>query len=61
MQRPAHGGARKLTDHVFPDQPVPQWVLSVPKRLRYFLAQDPATETAVLLEWDRGGGFSIDA
>ena len=40
--------AAHLTDHVFPVQPVRQWVLSVPKRLRYFLQQDPATATAVL-------------
>ncbi|MDP3653952.1 MAG: hypothetical protein Q8R67_19965, partial [Rhodoferax sp.] len=25
-----------LTDHVFPGLPVRQWVLLVPKRLRYF-------------------------
>jgi hypothetical protein len=29
--------AAHLTDHVFPHLPVRQWVLSVPKRLRYFL------------------------
>ena len=40
--------AAHLTDYVFPAQPVRQWVLSVPKRLRYFLQQDPATATAVL-------------
>jgi len=33
---------------VFPAQPVRQWVLSVPKRLRYFLERDPAIATAVL-------------
>jgi len=31
--------AAHLTDHVFPRLPVRQWVLSVPKRLRYFLHQ----------------------
>jgi hypothetical protein len=29
--------AAHLADHVFPPLPVRQWVLSVPKRLRYFL------------------------
>jgi hypothetical protein len=32
--------AAHLTDHVLPDLPVRQWVLSVPKRLRYFLQRD---------------------
>jgi DNA-directed RNA polymerase subunit RPC12/RpoP len=32
--------APHLTDHVLPDLPVRQWVLSVPKRLRYFLERD---------------------
>jgi Transposase zinc-binding domain len=31
-----------LTDHVFPRLPVRQWVLSVPKRLRYFIQRDGA-------------------
>jgi hypothetical protein len=29
--------AAHLVDHVFPEVPVRQWVLSLPKRLRYFL------------------------
>jgi DNA polymerase III psi subunit len=29
--------AAHLTDHVLPRLPVRQWVLSVPKRLRYFV------------------------
>jgi hypothetical protein len=29
--------AAHLVDHVFPQVPVRQWVLSLPKRLRYFL------------------------
>ena len=37
-----------LTDHVFPRLPVRQWVLSVPKRLRYFLQRDTALQGAVL-------------
>ena len=32
--------ATHLVDHVFPQVPVRQWVLSFPKRLRYFLARD---------------------
>ncbi len=32
--------AAHLTDHVFPSLPVRQWVLSVPKRLRYFMQRD---------------------
>jgi hypothetical protein len=34
--------AAHLTDHVFPCLPVRQWVLSVPKRLRYFMQRDEA-------------------
>ncbi len=37
-----------LHDHVFPSLPVRQWVLSLPKRLRYFLRNDRRTVTAVL-------------
>ncbi len=29
-----------LVDHVFPVVPVRQWVVSLPKRLRYFLVRD---------------------
>ncbi len=32
--------AAHLADHVVPDLPVRQWVLAVPKRLRYFLERD---------------------
>jgi hypothetical protein len=32
--------AAHLVEHVFPLQPVRQWVLSVPKRLRYFIQLD---------------------
>ena len=32
--------AAHLCDHVFPQLPVRQWVLSVPKRLRYYLQRD---------------------
>jgi hypothetical protein len=40
--------AAHLTDHVFPRQPVRQWVLSVPKRLRYFLQRDGVVLSMVL-------------
>ncbi len=40
--------AAHLVDHVFPQLPVRQWVLSLPKRLRYFLRHDRRTVTAVL-------------
>ena len=40
--------AAHLVDHVFPPLPVRQWVLSLPKRLRYFLRTNPAAVTAVL-------------
>jgi hypothetical protein len=32
--------AAHLSDHMFPRLPVRQWVLSVPKRLRYFMQRD---------------------
>ena len=40
--------AAHLTDHVLPDLPLRQWVLSVPKRLRYFLERDAALQGAAL-------------
>jgi hypothetical protein len=40
--------AAYLVDHVFPRLPVRQWVLSVPKRLRYYLQHDPAIEMLAL-------------
>ncbi len=40
--------AAHLVDHVFPPLPVRQWVLSVPKRLRWYLERDPKAVTAVL-------------
>jgi Putative transposase/Transposase zinc-binding domain len=40
--------AAHLTDHVFPRLPVRQWVLSVPKRLRYFMQRDEAVLNMVL-------------
>ena len=40
--------AAHLVDHVFPPLPVRQWVLSLPKRLRYFLWYNARTVTAHL-------------
>ena len=40
--------AAHLVDHVFPELPVRQWVLSLPKRLRYFLQREPAAVNAIL-------------
>jgi hypothetical protein len=40
--------AAHLTEHVMPRLPVRQWVLSVPKRLRYFLQSDAAVQTLAL-------------
>ena len=40
--------AAHLVDHVFPPLPVRQWVLAVPKRLRYFLQRDTALQGMVL-------------
>jgi hypothetical protein len=34
--------AAHLVEHVFPKVPVRQWVITFPKRLRYFLHRDPA-------------------
>ena len=40
--------AAHLADHVIPRLPVRQWVLAVPKRLRYFLERDAALRGAAL-------------
>ena len=40
--------AAQLTDHVLPRLPVRQWVLAVPKRLRYFLQRDADLQGAAL-------------
>ena len=40
--------AAHLCDHVFPRLPVRQWVLSVPKRMRYFMQRDGAVLNMVL-------------
>ena len=46
--------AAHLIDHVFPYVPVRQWVLSVPRRLRYYLARRGKLRREVL-------GIFIDA
>jgi hypothetical protein len=61
--------AAHLADHVIPPVPVRQWVISVPKRLRSFLADRPAAVAALtkifLDEIDRflcaAAGVTIDA
>jgi len=40
--------AAHLSDHVFPRLPVRQWVLSVPKRIRYYLQRDKGALNAAL-------------
>ena len=40
--------AAHLADQVIPRLPVRQWVLSVPKRLRYFLQTDPSVQNLAL-------------
>ena len=45
--------AAHLVEHVFPQVPVRQWVISFPKRLRYFLHRDPALTGRVLRVWLR--------
>ena len=40
--------AAHLVDHVFPEVPVRQWVLSIPFALRYRLAYDSALMSRVL-------------
>jgi hypothetical protein len=46
--------AAHLTDHVLPRLPVRQWVLSVPRRLRYFMQRDGAVLNMVLRTFLRG-------
>ena len=45
--------AAHLADHVIPAVPVRQWVLSLPKRLRWHLHRNPALATTVLELLDR--------
>jgi|GEM_PF-778480 len=40
--------AAHLVDHVIPPLPVRQWVLSVPRRLRWYLEREPHAVSAVL-------------
>ena len=46
--------AAHLNDHVFPRLPVRQWVLSVPKRLRYFMQRDGPVLNMVLRIFEAG-------
>jgi hypothetical protein len=48
--------AAHLVDHVFPPLPVRQWVLAVPKRLRYFLQRDTALQGAGTAHFPVRGG-----
>ena len=47
--------AAQLIDHVIPDVPVRQWVLSLPWTVRYQLAFDAALCSAVLAVFMREG------
>ena len=40
--------AAHMIDHVLPSLPIRQWVISFPKRLRYFLQRDRAIRSAAL-------------
>lgn len=40
--------AALLVDHVIPDVPIRQWVLSLPYQLRYLLAADPKATGQIL-------------
>ena len=49
MHHPAHGGDSSAPERSrIPRLPVRQWVLSVPKRLRYFMQRDGAVLSMVL-------------
>jgi hypothetical protein len=45
--------AAPLVDHVFPQVPVRQWVLALPKRRRYFVHRDAELAGRVLNVWLR--------
>jgi hypothetical protein len=45
--------AAHLVDHVFPQVPMRQWVLALPKRLRYFVHRDAELAGRVLNAWLR--------
>ena len=51
--------AAYLTDHGFPRLPVRQWVLSVPKRLRYFMQRDGLVLNMVRPMWARRQRASV--
>ena len=47
--------AAHLVDHVFPDVPIRQFVLTLPPRLRYLLAWDHTLCRAVVAVYLRAG------
>jgi hypothetical protein len=51
--------AAHLVDHVFPEKPVRQWVLSVPFQLRYLFATQPQVLSNVLAIVNRVSTFLI--
>ena len=51
--------AAHLADHVFPRLPVRQWVLSVPKRLRYHLATGSGDRDAGAAHFPERGGTRL--
>ena len=53
--------AAHLTDHVFPRLPVRQWVLSVLKRLRYFMQRDGAALHIGAIAFIHRSNFSLNA
>jgi hypothetical protein len=48
VEEELRGYLEYLSDHVIPPVPVRQWVISVPKRLRGFLADRPAAVAALV-------------
>ena len=48
VEEELRGYLEYLADHVIPPVPVRQWVISVPKRLRGFLADRPAAVAALV-------------
>jgi hypothetical protein len=66
LPRPLAESAALLVDEVFPEQPVRQWVLSVPYPLRFVFASRPDTgvaaekDVAVQIEAERGLHLTIE-
>ena len=51
--RRMNDGAAHLIDHVIPDVPIRQWVISFPFQMRYLLAYRPNLQSTVLSIWIR--------